>query len=72
MTLWYLSLARLKSSPKPAPSAVIRARISSCASILSGRAFSTFRILPRRGKIAWYFRSRPILAEPPAESPSTT
>jgi hypothetical protein len=35
------------------------------------RAFSTFRILPRRGSTAWNRRSRPILAEPPAESPST-
>ena len=34
-------------------------------------AFSTFKILPRIGKIAWCSRSRPDLAEPPAESPST-
>ena len=34
-------------------------------------AFSTFRILPRNGSMAWKFRSRPCLAEPPAESPST-
>ena len=27
--------------------------------------------LPRSGKIAWNLRSRPNLAEPPAESPST-
>lgn len=27
--------------------------------------------LPRRGRIAWKFRSRPCLADPPAESPST-
>ncbi|EJW98734.1 hypothetical protein EVA_13160 [gut metagenome] len=32
---------------------------------------STFRILPRRGRIAWMSRRRPSLAEPPAESPST-
>ena len=37
----------------------------------SKRAFSTFRILPRSGKIAWNLESRPPLAEPPAESPST-
>ena len=36
------------------------------------RAFSTFRILPRIGRIAWNLESRPPLAEPPAESPSTT
>ena len=55
----------------PAPSAVISARISSKARILSSRARSTFRILPRSGRIAWKRRSRPCLAEPPAESPST-
>ena len=36
------------------------------------RAFSTLRILPRSGSTAWVERSRPCLAEPPAESPSTT
>src|SRR5260370_7335610 len=56
----------------PVPSAVMMARISSCPSILSYRAFSTLRILPLSGRIAWYFRSRPIFAEPPADSPSTT
>ena len=35
------------------------------------RAFSTFRILPRIGRIAWTRGSRPWRAEPPAESPST-
>ena len=40
-------------------------------SIFSTLAFSTFRILPRRGRMAWVVRSRPCLAEPPAESPST-
>ena len=30
-----------------------------------------FRILPRKGMIAWKLRSRACLAEPPAESPST-
>ena len=39
--------------------------------ILSIRAFSTLRILPRIGRIAWIRGSRPPLAEPPAESPST-
>ena len=50
----------------PVPSAVISVRISAEASILSRRAFSTFRILPRSGRIAWKRRSRPCLAEPPA------
>ena len=34
-------------------------------------AFSTFKIFPRIGRIAWKLRSRAVLAEPPAESPST-
>ena len=45
--------------------------ISSLARILSMRAFSTFRIFPLSGKMAWKARSRPCLALPPAESPST-
>src|SRR6266581_1894587 len=36
------------------------------------RDFSTLRILPRSGSTACVLRSRPCLAEPPAESPSTT
>ena len=32
---------------------------------------ATFRILPRKGRMAWLRRSRACLAEPPAESPST-
>ena len=39
--------------------------------ILSKRAFSTFKIFPLSGKIAWFFRFLPCLADPPAESPST-
>jgi hypothetical protein len=35
------------------------------------RDFSTLRIFPRSGRIACVLRSRPCLAEPPAESPST-
>src|SRR5260221_9567473 len=35
------------------------------------RFFSLLMIFPRRGRIAWYVRSRPIFAEPPALSPST-
>ena len=37
----------------PVPSAVMMVRISSFASILSRRAFSTLRILPRSGRMAW-------------------
>ena len=55
----------------PVPSAVISVPISWLPSILSRRARSTLRILPRSGRIAWKLRSRPCLAEPPALSPST-
>ena len=55
----------------PAPRAMISGRTFSLARILSRRAFSTLRILPRSGRIAWKRRSRPCFAEPPAESPST-
>ncbi len=69
----YLHFSISNSSvPIPVPSALIIVRISSCASILSRRAFSTLRILPFSGRIAWMALSRPALAEPPAESPSTT
>src|ERR1041384_6062051 len=57
------------SSPTPVPSAVISV-VSSCElSMRSNRTFSTFRILPRSGRIAWNWRLRPCLAEPPALSP---
>ena len=59
------------SSPIPVPIAVIIAWISSFESTLLMRFFSQLMILPRSGRIAWKVRSRPILAEPPAESPST-
>ena len=39
--------------------------------ILSRRAFSTFRILPRMGRMACVARSRALLALPPALLPST-
>ena len=55
----------------PQPSAVISVPTSADDSILSKRARSTFRILPLSGRIACVRRSRPCLAEPPAESPST-
>ena len=44
---------------------------SSFFSILEMLAFSVFSTFPRRGRMAWNLRSRPCLAEPPAESPST-
>ena len=51
--------------------AVMSAWIASFCRTLSIRAFSTLRILPRSGSTACVLRSRPCLAEPPAESPST-
>ena len=51
--------------------ALIMACISTLERTLLMLAFSTLRILPRSGSIAWKFRSLPCLALPPAESPST-
>ena len=45
--------------------------ISSFLYASSRLAFSVFNTLPRKGRIAWYFLSLPVLADPPAESPST-
>jgi len=45
--------------------------ISALLKILSSLAFSTLRILPLKGRIAWVARERAVFAEPPAESPST-
>jgi hypothetical protein len=61
-----------KSSWMPVPRAVIIAWTSLFFSTRSILAFSTFRILPRMGRMAWNLGSRPPLADPPAESPSTT
>ena len=72
MILWYRSLVMSNSSWMPAPSAVIIAWTSVFFSTRSMRDFSTLMILPRIGRIAWKCGSRPPLAEPPAESPSTT
>ena len=51
------------------------AEISDCTSvflsILSRRARSTLRILPRIGRIAMVAGLRASLADPPAELPST-
>ena len=35
------------------------------------RLYNTLRIFPRRGRMAWVSLDRAVLAEPPAESPST-
>src|SRR3974377_1519647 len=51
------------------PTAEMRLTISSLLSTFSGRAFSTFNTLPRSGRIAWYMRSRPLSARPPADPP---
>ena len=37
----------------------------------SSRTFSTLSILPQSGRMAWKRLSRPLVAEPPALSPST-
>ena len=60
-----------KSSCIPVPNAVIIAFISALPSTWSSLAFSTLSILPRRGSIACVARLLAVLAEPPAESPST-
>ena len=67
----YRSLDMSNSSPMPAPKAVTIGISFSLEYTLSSLAFSTLSILPQRGRIAWNLRSRPFLAEPPAESPST-
>ncbi|MNI55625.1 hypothetical protein D3C73_1105860 [compost metagenome] len=55
----------------PAPIAEMIARYSSFFRISASLAFSGFIGFPLSGRIAWIFESRPCLAEPPAESPST-
>ena len=55
----------------PQPNAVTNVTTSVDFNILSTRAFSTFKILPRNGNTACVLRSRACLADPPAESPST-
>jgi len=71
MTLWYRSLETSKSVPMPAPSEAMTGESLSLFRTLSILVFSTLSILPQSGRMAWMVRSRPILAEPPAESPST-
>ena len=69
--LWYLNLFRSNSWPIPVPNAVIIVLISSFPNALSNLAFSTFNILPLSGSIAWVIELRPLIALPPALSPST-
>ena len=69
--MWYLAREMSNSSPTPVPKAEMSAWTSVLARTLSIRAFSTLRILPRIGRIAWVCGLRPWTAEPPAESPST-
>jgi len=52
MILWYRTPSSWNSSLIPAPMAVMIVRISSLERILSMRAFSTLRILPRSGRMA--------------------
>ena len=60
-----------KSSEIPVPKAVIIFLISSELSILSSLAFSTLSILPLSGSTACVLGSLALMAEPPAELPST-
>ena len=57
--------------PVPTPSAWIRSASSWFCDSFCDEALATFRILPRNGRMAWVSRLRALLAEPPAESPST-
>src|ERR1700684_952088 len=58
--------------PVPQPSAWMRSASCWFCASLSLPAEATLRILPRNGRMACERRSRACLAEPPAESPSTT
>ena len=53
ITLWYRIFSDVEILARPAPIAEISAWISVLLSILSTRDFSTFRIFPRIGRIAW-------------------
>lgn len=67
----YLNNARSKLSFTHVPIAVISALTSLFAIIFWITACSVLRIFPLSGKIAWKLLSRPCLALPHAESPST-
>ncbi len=59
------------SAPMPQPSADTMSCSSLFDSTFCSDACSVFSTLPRSGRIACVLRSRPCLAEPPADSPST-
>jgi hypothetical protein len=59
------------SNPGSTPMATAMSWTSWEARTSVGSTSQVFRILPRRGRMAWNSRSRACLAEPPAESPST-
>ena len=61
----------MSSAPRPQPSALAMSCSSLFPPIFSELACSALSTLPRNGRIACVLRSRPCLAEPPAESPST-
>ncbi len=66
--------AKLMSSFGPCGSTPIATAMSWISVLANRRSRSTSQVLstlPRSGRIAWVSLSRPILAEPPAESPST-
>ena len=69
--LSYLSFEISNSEPYPVPNAVIMALISALSRALSILVFSTLRIFPLKGRIAWVFLFLPLFALPPALSPST-
>ena len=58
-------------SPAPVPIADTRSASSVLAITFEKASPSALRILPRKGSTACVLLSRPCLAEPPAESPST-
>ena len=69
--LWYLNFEISKSSATAVPKEIINDLISCEDKILFKCTLSTFKILPRKGRIAWNLLSLPCLEEPPADSPST-
>ena len=71
ITLWYRALAMSNSSPIPVPTAVMIPWTSSFWRARASRAFSTLRIFPLMGRIAWISESLACLAGPAAEAPST-
>src|SRR3982751_5321865 len=71
MILWYRRRSILMSAPMPQPSADTRSCSSVFDSTFCSDACSVLSTLPRNGRIACVLRSRPCLAVPPADWPST-